>query len=182
MSKPNVRYLIVALLPDDFSSQIEAIQKQYENKLWRVIMPPHVTLLRPGTALVDETAAVEQFAGLRLPQRELRLQANRIGIFANGPDANVIYLAVEPNWALTSLHQALLQSAGAMMEAKEDYGRYVPHITLANNVADEESVNEIVSELEAKNLAVDFSAEHIYLFKKADTDPRWVQLAKRALT
>ncbi len=181
MSKNNTRYHIAMLLPPDASRLIEDVQKKYQNTLWKIIMPPHVTLLRPGTALKNESEATEEFMSFDIAIAPPRIQANSINYFLNGPNANVIYLEVEPSPTLLELHQYVLARAGTFMEAHEDFGEYKPHITLANNIADENSVNVIAEQLLGQNLSVDYTATSLVLFKKADTDLKWTNIAEKSL-
>ncbi len=181
MSKTNSRYIIVALLPADVSAQIEFVQKKFQNKFWKIIMPPHVTLTRPGTAQLDDASAIQKLGQLDLPKGWLSIKADHIEWFLNGDDANVVYLAVEPDPSLTIMHNALLQKVPTFMEQNQEFDNFVPHITLANNLSDQGAVDDTVAIISGKNLSVDYNCDRIHLFKKADADPKWIWLAERIL-
>lgn len=182
MTKTNSRLMIAGLLPSQASEAIEFIQRQYETRGWHITMPPHITLVRPGTALVDEPDAIRLFDAIKLDDLvRPGVSADSIATFLNSGSASVVYLRVEPTAELVGLHERLHQGALEFIEDNTEYDNFVPHVTLANEVADMPSVDRIVDELTGKNLALDFTLGSVHLFRKNDDDRRWVELASRPI-
>lgn len=178
----NNRYIIVILLPVAESKQIESIQKNYENKLWQITMPPHITLVRPGTAILNEDRAIERLNTINLPHSQVKILASNMDMFLNGPNANVAYLRVTLNNDLINLHKCIYKSASRFMEIANDYPEFIPHVTIANNIADEQTLDDIVGDVSTKNISLNFVCSGVHLFKKADQDKNWIWLAERKLS
>lgn len=182
MTKTNSRLMIAGLLPDEDSEAIRFIQRQHETSGWHITMPPHITLVRPGTALVDEASAIQLFNAVALHGiDQVNITADSIATFLNPSSVNVVYLRVEPTTKLASLHERLHQSASEFIEDNAEFDNFVPHVTLANDIADMPSVDRIVDELSSKNLSLDFTLTSVHLFRKNDDDTHWIELAQRLI-
>ena len=181
MKKVNSRFMIAGLLPPTNAAAVEYTQRRYETKGWHITQLPHITLVRPGTALAEEAAIVDHFSELKLALRPPRIESSGIGVFLNAAYANVVYLKVELSPELTELHRTLKTQMDSFIEDNQAVDNFVPHVTLANNIADKQTVDQIIDEVADDKLDLHFILSEVHLFRKSDTDPRWVWLAKKSI-
>ena len=142
-------------------------------------MPSHMTLCGPGKAKVDRETAVATFRKLRLRQSMFLMKSTRLGIFLNGDHANVVYLGVLADSSLVRLHNTLSNLASGFMETSRTFAEYIPHVTLAGDVADETDALRIKEDLVPDVPSIMRMVSRIVLFAKSDEEPEWVKLAVR---
>ncbi len=122
----------IALFPSKhLQDLVNSYRKRYDPHY--ALIPPHVTLM---SAFELETSDVDPFVSkverLAAESRPILLEVNKVKSFQ--PVNNVIYLKVEEDHALLDLHQKILDITP---NADKTYP-FVPHITLAQGLSDEE--------------------------------------------
>jgi len=179
--KINHRYAIVGLLPEDNSSAVEFIQKRYESARWRITFPPHMTILRPSTGLVLPEDAMHDFASMTLSLTPPRVVASTLGMFLGPENTNVAYIEVAQDDNITALHQTVVSQSGSFCEVNSEYKEFVPHITLANHMADRDAIDQLADEVGDDIPKIDFVLDRVHLFQKSDQDRNWVWLAEKLI-
>jgi 2'-5' RNA ligase len=124
------------------------VAREIEN--WQALFPSsqsgrkaHVTVKRPFVPRISQAQIEACIAGICHPFRPFRLRLQGLGQFTL-PNDNVLYVVVTENPALRRLHQALLVALaelarpGSPEDALYEGEGFVPHLTIAHNLSDEE--------------------------------------------
>ena len=121
---------IAAFPSKKFQDLVNSYRKRYDPHY--SLIPPHLTLMASFDAEEDQIEKIvgrlRETAGKCTP---FTLEVLKVSTFQ--PVNNVIYLKIDPNQALLSLHDEIIRS----LEGKEEYA-YVPHITLAQDLSNDE--------------------------------------------
>jgi|GEM_PF-2266211 2'-5' RNA ligase len=132
---------IAIFAPADVAQEVQA---------WQALFPApqsglqaHVTVKRPFVPRLSQAQIEARIADVCRHFRPFRLQLRGLGQFTTSND-NVLYVAVAENPALRRLHQALLVALaelarpGSPEDALYEGEGFVPHLTIAHNLSDEE--------------------------------------------
>ncbi|WP_433749025.1 YjcG family protein [Falsibacillus pallidus] len=122
----------VAIFP---SKKLQDLANSYRKRYdpHYALIPPHLTLKNAFELAEDEIkSAVEKLELVAKNHTPFKMSAFKISSFQ--PVNNVIYMKVEPTPELESLHQEL----NANLNGEDSEYSFVPHITIAQKLSDEE--------------------------------------------
>lgn len=133
----------IALFPSKhLQDLVNSYRKRYDPRY--ALIPPHVTLLPAFNMEPSEVnhliTKVQQISSTIEP---IRLEVTKVKSFQ--PVNNVIYLKVEDDYSLIELQKQL----SSLIQPENDNYPFVPHITLAQELSDEEH-SDIIEVLKMK--------------------------------
>ncbi len=133
-------YGVVLDLPDEFSDEIAAKRRKYSPASARRIFP-HITLRGPFV-VDDSREIVGELEEVALSYLPVRIKSCGLGSF-RGARNNVLYANVERSERLMRLHAAVVDALAEVRDVFPDASdqhleNWVPHITIADGVTDEE--------------------------------------------
>src|SRR5699024_9279620 len=122
----------VAIFPSKaIQDEANAYRKRYDTKY--ELIPPHITLKDPyeviEESLKDVITEIKKIANDTKP---FNININKVSTFA--PVTNTIYYKVEPIQELIDLHNKMQQD----FFTDSSQHNFVPHITIAQNLMDDE--------------------------------------------
>ncbi len=135
-------YVLVVLLPADLTREVIAVRQRLGVPDPEA-MTPHITLkmpFRPNGDLRQLVQCLDRVASAISP---FPICARGIGTF-RGRQGNVVYVAIENSYRLRQLHQAMVTALYGLATNVSpsahllEMDSYVPHITIALDVADTE--------------------------------------------
>ena len=152
-----MRLFLAIDIPEQLQSNIESLYlPELKEVRWTNSLQLHITLVFIGEQpeyLLDEIIE----AVSEIPFQPIALSVNGISHFKSG----IIYLRVEENRALLTLHQRLYKTLTEKGLVKEKR-KYIPHITLGRcQTLDAQIMNTM--EIRAGKFTTTFTAERFYL-------------------
>ncbi|KIY22051.1 MULTISPECIES: YjcG family protein [Mesobacillus] len=141
--------------------------QDYANSLRRrydphyALIPPHLTLKSPFEATEEEIKnVVQKIDAIARNFNPVSLNITKIGSFK--PVNNVIYLKVESPEDLVSLHSEL----NSAFEGDQEYN-FVPHITIGQNMSDDEH-SDVYGSLRMTKVQFEDTADRLHLLYQLD--------------
>lgn len=167
-------YGLVALPPPAIERGLRRLQAQL------AVPPtegdPHITLKMPFQVTGTLREVVERIERVARRTEPIDLSLAGIGGFP-GPYMNAIYATVEPNPRLMALHTELVEALCGAVENVHPYTAdielhsYVPHITLASDLTDEQ-FEHLMARLRGRELRGHFELREMSLMRR-DAHGRW---------
>lgn len=124
----------IAIFPSKaIQDEANALRKRYDPEY--AMIPPHITL-KPGfdlgdTSISDITKILHEISNNTKP---FNININKVSTFA--PVTNTIYFKVDPEPELDALHKKIQE--GISSHDNKDEFSFVPHITISQDLVDEE--------------------------------------------
>ncbi|WP_223700633.1 YjcG family protein [Sutcliffiella deserti] len=132
------------------------------------LIPPHITL---KTAFEinesDMRAVTEELSSIAKETPPISINIHKVSSFV--PVNNVIYLKVDPDEELLSLHEKLHAGMG-YFEDNREYS-YVPHITIGQNLSDDEH-SDVLGSLKMTEIEHEEVADRFHLLYQLE-DGMW---------
>lgn len=135
-------YVLVVLPPADLTREIIAVRQRLGVPDPEA-MTPHITLKMPFQPTGDLRLLVQRLDQVAAAISPFSICARGIGTF-RGRQGNVVYVAIENSYRLRQLHQAMVTALSGLATNVSpsthllEMDSYVPHITIALDVADGE--------------------------------------------
>jgi 2'-5' RNA ligase len=131
-----------------------SFRKRYDPNY--ALIPPHITLKAAFEATEEEIRNIAGTIGeIAREFSPVKLHISKFSSFS--PVNNVIYLKVEPSEELERLHKQLKMN----FEGGLDYN-FVPHITIGQNLSDDEH-SDVYGSLRMNKVSFEESADRIHL-------------------
>ncbi len=126
-----MRYGIAIFPSREIQDEANQYRKRYDTNY--SLIPPHITL-KETFELGNQPLKnmIDQLKKIAIEMEPFSIEIKKISSFA--PVSNTIYLKVEPNESLTTLHEQLHE--GILFH--ERHHSFVPHITIAQDLAHDE--------------------------------------------
>ena len=175
----NMKYLVALPLPEPVSSQIADIKDRLRPANWHDTMPPHITILTPDSPLLPLEQAVTAFRLLSPKVNAISIRASRTSRFTRGQRHTLVLLPDDPS-ELRRLYHHLIREAAWQSTAASTRRPFEPHITLADQLADE-SITNAESFVKQQGLHVSFVADRICLYRKARYWRSWQMVTQLCL-
>lgn len=171
-------YGLVASPPPELAERLRRLQASL--KLAEPVAEPqpepHLTLKMPfelRSSLAEVDGQIAQVARCTAP---IVVRLNGVGSFP-GPYRSAIYADIAPNPRLQALHKALVRALEDVGEDVHSYaeeielGNYVPHITIATDVSDDQ-LPQLLAGMREQQVQGSFRLTALEL-RRRDTDGRW---------
>jgi len=146
----------IAIFPSKhIQDEANALRKRYDPRY--DLIPPHITLKSAFTA--DDSLRDEMIKELRKIAKEtkpFKIHMNKVRTFA--PVTNTIFFKVEPIPELTELHE--LMHTGIFPKEKEY--NFVPHITIAQELVEDE-FSDVLGTLSMKKIEFEDTVDRFQL-------------------
>lgn len=170
-----MEYLIAVTIPGEFGEELAYLQHQFKAPTWRVSIPPHITIIPPGRALVSPEQAKVLFEAITLPAGSFEVPCRNIHKFER-----TVWL--EPHAAeLSMLRDAIIPGAKQFMSLDEAESRpFIPHITLSNKIQDFD-LSRVYEELLALDPKGIFKCSNVGLFQKTKDEKTWQLIAQKTI-
>lgn len=158
---------IVALLPAEYSEQVEEVWRDLEQEFRVSFVAKRVPFAHFSYHVAAEyDLEVLENALSRLVQgwQPITVRTSGLGIFANADDL-VLYIAVTRPPALSRFHAALWVAPIGATGASAYYApdAWMPHITLAQRDLTPDLLGHIVRRLSTRRLDWELSVDHVAL-------------------
>ena len=171
-----MKYLCAITLPEDITLVLGGLQQGYKTAGWKILIPPHITLLPPAIALTSADQAISFLRNVANTIHPFDIEVEGVGRFQNA--SNTVFAKVKPNEDLERLRAGLYKITPSVMAvssgSKETFN---PHITLSNKLSDA-LAEQVKIQLDEQRVNFFFECNNFSLFKKETTDPKWVELQK----
>jgi 2'-5' RNA ligase len=171
-----MKYLCAITLPEDVTSVLNGLQQSYRTASWKILLPPHITILPPALALAPVEQTINFLRNVASTIHPFDIEVDGVDRFKNG--SNTVYAKIKPNDDLVWLHTQLSKITPSIMavpsNAREEFN---PHITLSNKLSNT-LAEQVKIQLDEQRINFVFECSSLSLFKKEMTDPKWVELQK----
>ena len=140
----------IAIFPSKaIQDEANALRKRYDPEY--AMIPPHITL-KPGfnlgdTSISDITKILQEISNDTKP---FKININKVSTFA--PVTNTIYFKVDPEPELDALHKKIQESISSS-DNKDEFS-FVPHITISQDLVDEE-YHDVFGSLKMKKVELE---------------------------
>lgn len=161
-----MNYGIVIFPSEELKDKINSYRKRYDPHY--SIIAPHITLKDPFEASDTEIEKIVDYIETishDIPPIPIRL--TRVSSFH--PVNNVIYLKVQENEELSSLHEKLYEEP---MKHEHPYN-FVPHLTLAQKLSDVEHA-DVLERLKMVEVQYEETVKEFHLLRRDEESERWV--------
>jgi len=148
-----MQYGIVIYPNKEVLDRTNSLRKRYDSHY--SLIPPHVTLIEPFES-ENEEEVIRHLESVVKEIPPFHLSINKIKSFI--PTTPVLYFAFEQNEMLHKLNQSL--NTGILKH--EPKYQYIPHLTFAQNLPDQE-LHDIYGRLHLKDFKMDFPVDRIHL-------------------
>lgn len=157
----------IAIFP---SKKLQDLANSYRKRYdaHYALIPPHVTL--KNAFEIDEndmTAVTDELCYIAKETAPIPLNIYKVSSFA--PVNNVIYLKVDPNEELLSLHEKLHSGSGYFKDNSEF--SFVPHITIGQRLSDDEH-SDVLGSLKMTNIEHEEVIDRFHLLYQLE-DGMW---------
>lgn len=151
----------VAIFPSkNLQDLVNSYRKRYDPNY--SLIPPHLTLVYPFEASeADIKEIVHQLEAITTNCQPFNLSVLKVSSFQ--PVNNVIYLKIDSNEGLKTLHKQLHNN---LKDAQVEFS-YVPHITLAQKLSNDEH-SDIYGQLSMLDLRHEETVNRIHLLYQLD--------------
>lgn len=151
----------IAIFPSKaIQDEANALRKRYDPEY--AMIPPHITIKSRfdlgNTALSDITDALQKIANETKP---FKININKVGTFA--PVTNTIYFKVDPIPELETLHK---ETHEGIFPVDKSFA-FVPHITISQELVDEE-YHDVYGSLKMKKVELEDFVDRMQLCYKLD--------------
>lgn len=151
----------IAIFPSKpIQDEANGYRKRYDPHY--ALIPPHITLKEAFEA--DEQMIQELIPELKRIANETKpftIKINKVSTFA--PVTNTIYFKVEPNETLQALHDKMHEGKFP----KERQYNFVPHITIAQKLVEDEH-SDVFGSLRMKKIALEDTVDRFQLMYQLD--------------
>ncbi|SDX44158.1 YjcG family protein [Salimicrobium album] len=123
----------IAIFPSKkVQDEANSYRKRYDSHY--ALVPPHITLKYPFESDDEEIerTIIPALDEIAKKTRPIDIEVKKVGSFK--PAANVLYLKIEPNEDLHRLSEKMHEGA---LEGEREH-TFVPHITIAQSLSDDE--------------------------------------------
>ena len=153
----------IAIFPSKKMQEVvNSYRKRYDSHY--ALISPHITLKSGFTATEDKikeiSAKLKEISNKHQP---FNLKILKVSTFQ--PVNNVIYLKVDPTPELLALHEDLHSD----FLGKEKEYKFVPHMTIAQNLSDKEH-NDILGQLRLMRFEHEEVVDHFHLLYQTDNE------------
>jgi len=151
----------IAIFPSkEIQDEANAYRKRYDPQYTNV--PPHITL-KPAFEMDIplRDALVEELRKIAKEMNPFAIQITKVKSFA--PVTNTIYFKVEPNPELAELHEKM---HSGKFPSKQEHP-FVPHITIAQDLTDDE-YSDIYGSLNMKKMQLEDTVNRFQLCYQLD--------------
>jgi 2'-5' RNA ligase len=149
-----MRFGVVIFPSKEIQDFANSYRKRYDSNY--ALIPPHLTINSSfeatGVGIQDIAKRIQEIAKDFQP---VSLRISKFSSFA--PVNNVIYLKVEPSEELEKLHNDLKLN----FTSDQEYS-FVPHITIAQNLSDDEH-SDVYESLRMNKVSFEESADRMHL-------------------
>lgn len=155
-----MKYGITIFPSKEIQEAANAFRKRYDPAY--SLVPPHIALKYSFPA--NNTLIKDLITELKIIANEtepFKIQINKVSTFA--PVANAIYFKIEPNETLSKLNEKL--HAGKF--PKEQEHAFIPHITIAKDLVEQEYF-DVYSSLKLKSFKFEDFIDRFHLSYKLD--------------
>lgn len=150
-----MQYGIVIFPSKEIQDEANALRKRYDPRYSHI--PPHITLKETfNMDIPQRDMLVTELKKIVNDTKPFTIHINKVRTFS--PMTNTIYFKVEPTPELTKLHDAM--HTGDFPPNKEH--NFVPHITIAQDLVDDE-FSDVYGSLQMKKIAFEDSVDRIQL-------------------
>jgi len=171
-----MKYLCAITLPEEISKVLGGLQQSYKTASWKILIPPHITILPPALALASVEQTVDFLRGVASTIHPFDIEVEGIDRFENG--SNTVYAKIKPNDDLVWLHTQLFKITPSVMAVPSNTrDEFNPHITLSNKLSNS-LAEQVKIQLDEQRINFVFECKSFSLFKKEMTDLKWVELQK----
>ncbi len=148
----------------ELQEEINNYRKRYDPEY--ALIPPHITL-KTRFDIDDNllTQLTNELEEITKDMKPFEISIKKVSSFQ--PVSNKIYFKIEPNEMLDTLHQRLYEG----MLPKEKFSTFVPHITLAQNINEDEFA-DIYTSLSMKDYNYTDTLNHLEINYQLD-DGTW---------
>ena len=171
-----MKYLCAITLPEEVTSVLGELQQNYKTASWKILIPPHITVLPPALALTSADQAINYLREVAATIHPFDIEVEGVGHFQN--TSNTVYAKVKLNEELVWLHSRLCKIASSVMATPSNMvDNFHPHITLSNKLSDN-LAEQVKIQLDEQRINFVFECNNFSLFKKETNDTKWVELQK----
>ncbi|WP_050182199.1 YjcG family protein [Domibacillus robiginosus] len=155
-----MNYGVVIFPSKSLQDKVNGYRKRYDPHY--ALIAPHITLKSPFEAEEQDMDRIaEQLRRIASAHKPFSYHVSKVKSFE--PVNNVIYFKVDPNDTLTSLYD--------MLHAKEFPGeepyRFVPHITIAQHLSNDEH-SDVYGSLQMESIDLTETADRFHLLYQLD--------------
>ncbi|WP_416828779.1 YjcG family protein [Ectobacillus polymachus] len=155
---------IVIFPSKEIQDRANNLRKRYDTNY--ALIPPHITIKRAFDASETEvTDIAEQLKKIAAGIQPFPIQVTKISTFY--PITNVLYLKIEPNSELQTLHDNMYSG---YFTQKQEYS-FVPHITVAQDLTNQEHA-DVLGRLKMKQFQYEQTIDLFHLMYQLD-DGAW---------
>jgi 2'-5' RNA ligase len=171
-----MKYLCAITLPDEVTAVLGGLQQSYKTASWKILIPPHITILPPALALSSPNQTINFLREVAGTIHPFDIEVEGVGRFQN--TSNTVYAKVKENEDLIRVHSKLCKIASSFAAiAPKVKDNLHPHITLSNKLSDA-LAEQVKMQLDEQRINFVFECNNFSLFKKEITDSKWVELQK----
>lgn len=175
-----MRYLIACPLIE--SESLGFINLRDENKhfapKWKITLGPHITIMRPGSAICDIDEAIKIFQSYELGT-EFTIRFKGFDVF-KGKNTAAVFAEPSDYAPFINIRRTLSKAFPGLVDSESGEWEFHPHLTLINRLPIE-NLDLIMQKLESVNLSLSYSFDSVVLYKKETTDELWTEIARQEL-
>ncbi|WP_106497944.1 YjcG family protein [Lentibacillus sp. Marseille-P4043] len=155
-----MKYGIIIFPSKPIQDEVNSYRKRYDPHY--ALVPPHLTLKEAFEADDDELETlITELKHIANQTKPFTININKVSTFA--PVTNTIYLKVEPIPVLTDLHEKMQSGKFPKNEAYN----FVPHITVAQKLKDDE-YSDVFGSMKMKEFKMEDTVDRFQLLYQLD--------------
>lgn len=153
-------YKIVIFPSKHIQEKANAFRKRYDPQFPKI--PPHITI-KSDFSLTDvkETDIIQELKKIAEYTTAFPIHVSKVSSFT--PVTNTIYFKIEPTSTLTTLFEKMHRG----IFPNQQQFSFVPHITIAQNLVDDE-YSDVFGSLQMKDIALDDTINDIHLCQQLE--------------
>lgn len=156
---------VVLIPPREVWAPIQEIRKTHDKGFRRWM--PHISLLYPFAPKGSFNKILPELAQVGWEQKPFELTLSHFRWFRHGRESYTVWLAPEPETAVTALHTALLGALPKFADTGSFQGGFSPHLSVGQ-VEGTARVKRLISELQAGWEPLRFTVSEVALISRKD--------------